>query len=172
MTLLQEDLSGVNKENWQKQAEMFLCLVKKLYKDGFIYIDNQGIAMWKTSNKVIPQGYIDALILLDINFDSKKSSSLRKLALLSLKPNFKTRFLSDIQGNDKFWIRDSFFRVVERQQEYINGNLFVDRQGIVRWKTNNRVIPRECFEHLAYAGVLPRTYFEKNDKYRDKELFI
>ena len=169
--MLQEDLSGINKENWKKQAEQFLDLVDSLYKNSYIYIDNQGIAMWKTSNKVIPQGYIDALVLLNINFDAKRTGQLRKIAFNALKVNFKTSFIRNIQYKDKFWLRDAFSQVVERQQDYITGRLFVDRNGIVRWKSNNRVIPRECFEQLAYSGILPRTYFEKNDKTRQDELW-
>lgn len=170
MTLLQEDLSGINKENWKKQAEQFLELVDLLYKNSYIYIDNQGIAMWKTSNKIIPQGYLDALLILKVDFDYKQTTSLRKMTVCATKNHYKTRFIKDIKSLDKFWKRYSFNQVVERQKDYLNGTLYIDIHGVARWKTNNHVIPRECLEQLAYSGICPRIYFEKNDKFRNKEI--
>ena len=165
MSILYDDYIGKNKENWQRKASEFILIVKKLYDDNIIYLDHTGVALWKTSNKVIPEGYAEALKILGIPFDYKKTVLLRRTGL-NLR-QYKTNFKRDLKSDDIFWRRNAFYEAVKIQQDYIKGVLYLDTHGIARWNTNNRVIPRECLEQLAYSGVCPRIYFDKNDKARE-----
>ena len=81
MSILYDDYIGKNKENWQRKASEFILIVKKLYDDNIIYLDHTGVALWKTSNKVIPDGYAEALKILGIPFDYKKTLLLRRTGL-------------------------------------------------------------------------------------------
>ena len=66
-----------------------------------------------------------------------------------------TRFIMDLTGKyGEYWVNDAKKQIAKRVEEYNNGHLLIDENGVGRWATNGRVIPHDCAEQ-AYCGGLP-----------------
>ena len=171
-----EDLKGQHGPNWQRDAVEQRSVVREWIDKHIIYIDQQGIPMWQMSNKIV---YPELLYII-AEIGNLDDATLKQLLIWSRrysqenKKNYTHRFYKELtvkaqNANELFWRRDAAKHIFKITEDYVNGKLFIDQHGIARWWSNKSVIPRECYEYLAYSNICPRLYFVKNDKEREKE---
>lgn len=64
-----------------------------------------------------------------------------------------TRFEMEISGRlGEFWKQNAEKEIRKMEERQINGEIFFGADGVVRWTSNNRVMPRDCREVLAYSA--------------------
>ena len=68
------------------------------------------------------------------------------LALLERNSKLQPEEIAVLLGSGADLIRDEIRKMEERQ---MNGEIFFGADGVVRWTSNNRVMPKDCREILA-----------------------
>ena len=64
-----------------------------------------------------------------------------------------TRFERDLSGaNGVYWKASAEKEIRKMEERQINGEIFFGADGVVRWKSNNRVMPRDCREILSHTS--------------------
>ena len=64
-----------------------------------------------------------------------------------------TRFEQELSGAlGTFWKRNAEEEIRKMEERQINGKIFFGADGVVRWKSNNRVMPKDCREILAHTA--------------------
>ena len=64
-----------------------------------------------------------------------------------------TRFEQELSGALGNYWRESANKEIRRMEErQINGEIFFGADGVVRWTSNNRVMPADCREVLAHSA--------------------
>lgn len=69
-----------------------------------------------------------------------------------------TRFEQELSGElGAFWKKDAQKRIKDMENSVENGEIILDLDGAIRWKSNERVVPKHCREvlaHSCYRGLL------------------
>ena len=104
-----------------------------------------------------------------------------------------TRFAQELSGAlGDFWKKNAEKEIKKMEERSINGEIHFGADGVVRWNSNGRVMPKDCREilsHTAYRSLYDeeasaaaedeeataaiRAYRErrKNYRYSEEELF-
>lgn len=68
-----------------------------------------------------------------------------------------TRLERELSGqHGEYWRKDALKRIAKMEQDVLDGKVFFGADGVVRWKSNDRVIPsdyREVLAHTAYRDL-------------------
>jgi hypothetical protein len=63
-----------------------------------------------------------------------------------------TRFEQELSGNlGACWKASAEKEIRKMEERQINGEIFFGADGVVRWTSNNRVMPKDCREILSYT---------------------
>ena len=63
-----------------------------------------------------------------------------------------TRFERELNGSlGSFWAENAKKEIRKMEERQINGEIFFGADGVVRWTSNNRVMPRDCREILSHT---------------------
>lgn len=64
-----------------------------------------------------------------------------------------TRFAQELSGAlGEYWKRNAEQEIRKMEERQINGEIFFGADGVVRWNSNGRVMPRDCREILSYTA--------------------
>ena len=64
-----------------------------------------------------------------------------------------TRFERELSGAlGKFWADRAKEEIRKMEEHQINGEIFFGADGVVRWTSNNRVMPKDCREILSHTA--------------------
>ena len=64
-----------------------------------------------------------------------------------------TRFERELNGSlGAYWQKHAQEKIREMEEEQINGEIFFGKDGVVRWTSNNHVMPSDCREILAHTA--------------------
>ena len=68
-----------------------------------------------------------------------------------------TRFARELSGElGAYWKASAEKEIRKMEERQINGEIFFGADGVVRWTSNNRVMPKDCREiisHTAYRDL-------------------
>ena len=68
-----------------------------------------------------------------------------------------TRFERELNGSlGVYWAENAKKEIRKMEERQINGEIFFGADGVVRWTSNNRVMPKDCREiisHTAYRDL-------------------
>ena len=63
-----------------------------------------------------------------------------------------TRFERELNGSlGSYWAENAKKEIRKMEERQINGEIFFGADGVVRWTSNNRVMPRDCREILSHT---------------------
>ena len=63
-----------------------------------------------------------------------------------------TRFEQELSGNlGTFWKKNAEQEIEKMSQRALDGEIFFGADGVCRWKSNNRVLPKDCREVLGHT---------------------
>ena len=63
-----------------------------------------------------------------------------------------TRFERELNGSLGFyWAENAKKEIRKMEERQINGEIFFGADGVVRWTSNNRVMPKDCREILSHT---------------------
>ena len=63
-----------------------------------------------------------------------------------------TRFEKELKGDcGAYWKAAAEKEIRKMEERQINGGIFFGADGVVRWKSNNRVMPNDCREILSHT---------------------
>ena len=63
-----------------------------------------------------------------------------------------TRFERELNGSlGSYWAENAKKEIRKMEERQINGEIFFGADGVVRWTSNNRVMPKDCREVLAHS---------------------
>ena len=63
-----------------------------------------------------------------------------------------TRFERELNGSlGSFWAENAKKEIRKMEERQINGEIFFGADGVVRWTSNNRVMPKDCREILSHT---------------------
>ena len=63
-----------------------------------------------------------------------------------------TRFARELSGElGSYWAENAKKEIRKMEERQINGEIFFGADGVVRWTSNNRVMPKDCREVLAHS---------------------
>ena len=63
-----------------------------------------------------------------------------------------TRFARELSGElGAYWAENAKKEVRKMEERQINGEIFFGADGVVRWMSNNRVMPKDCREILSHT---------------------
>ena len=63
-----------------------------------------------------------------------------------------TRFARELSGElGAYWKASAEKEIRKMEERQINGEIFFGADGVVRWTSNNRVMPKDCREVLAHS---------------------
>ena len=63
-----------------------------------------------------------------------------------------TRFEKELKGDCRaYWKAAAEKEIRKMEERQINGGIFFGADGVVRWKSNNRVMPNDCREILSHT---------------------
>ena len=64
-----------------------------------------------------------------------------------------TRFEQELSGNlGAYWKASAEKEIRKMEERQINGEVFFGADGVVRWTSNNRVMPKDCREILSHTA--------------------
>ena len=64
-----------------------------------------------------------------------------------------TRFERELNGSlGAYWKSSAEKEIRKMEERQINGEIFFGADGVVRWKGNNRVMPKDCREILSHTA--------------------
>ena len=64
-----------------------------------------------------------------------------------------TRFEQELSGAlGAFWKKNAEQEIRKMEERQMNGEIFFGVDGVVRWKSNKHVMPRECREILSHTA--------------------
>ncbi len=178
-SFLYKDYKGENGPNWQRDIKQQLRFVQQMIGEHIlIYDDEAEMFIWSRSKKPI---YPELIPLVHIAYAKqgndaffKDKDALKKQYTQSFqvstrhKDEFNTGFLGDLLSDNVFWRRQSAAKVFEMVQSFYMAKVFFEN-GVAKWSSNNNVIPRDCYEPLAYSNVLSKVYLSKNTDARREE---
>ncbi|MBP3802518.1 MAG: hypothetical protein J6I76_01285 [Oribacterium sp.] len=68
-----------------------------------------------------------------------------------------TRFERELSGSlGEFWKKNAKQEIRKMEERQLGGEIFFGADGVVRWTSNNRVMPKDCCEilsHTAYRNL-------------------
>ena len=63
-----------------------------------------------------------------------------------------TRFERELNGSlGSYWAENAKKEIRKMEERQINGEIFFGADGVVRWTSNNRVMPKDCREILSHT---------------------
>ena len=63
-----------------------------------------------------------------------------------------TRFERELAGElGNYWAENAKKEIRKMEERQINGEIFFGADGVVRWTSNNRVMPKDCREILSHT---------------------
>ena len=63
-----------------------------------------------------------------------------------------TRFERELNGSlGSYWAENAKKEIRTMEERQINGEIFFGADGVVRWTSNNRVMPKDCREILSHT---------------------
>ena len=63
-----------------------------------------------------------------------------------------TRFERELNGSlGVYWAENAKKEIRKMEERQINGEIFFGADGVVRWTSNNRVMPKDCREILSHT---------------------
>ena len=63
-----------------------------------------------------------------------------------------TRFARELSGElGAYWTENAKKEIRKMEERQINGEIFFGADGVVRWTSNNRVMPKDCREILSHT---------------------
>lgn len=63
-----------------------------------------------------------------------------------------TRFERELNGSlGVYWAENAKKEIRKMEERQMNGEIFFGADGVVRWKSNNRVMPKDCREILSHT---------------------
>jgi len=63
-----------------------------------------------------------------------------------------TRFERELNGSlGSYWTENAKKEIRKMEERQINGEIFFGADGVVRWTSNNRVMPKDCREILSHT---------------------
>lgn len=63
-----------------------------------------------------------------------------------------TRFERELNGSlGSYWAESAKKEIRKMEERQINGEIFFGADGVVRWTSNNRVMPKDCREILSHT---------------------
>lgn len=71
------------------------------------------------------------------------------------------------EPNNHYWQRSAEKEVAKMVEQYKNGELLIDENGVATWASNGNAIPEECVEKAVYGGLAINV--ELTRKVRDKQ---
>lgn len=64
-----------------------------------------------------------------------------------------TRFERELNGSlGVYWVENAKKEIRKMEERQINGEIFFGADGVVRWTSNNRVMPKDCREILSHTA--------------------
>ena len=64
-----------------------------------------------------------------------------------------TRFERELNGSlGSYWAENAKKEIRKMEERQINGEIFFGADGVVRWTSNNRVMPKDCREILSHTA--------------------
>ena len=64
-----------------------------------------------------------------------------------------TRFEQELSGNlGAYWKASAEKEIRKMEERQMNGEIFFGADGVVRWTSNNRVMPKDCREILSHTA--------------------
>ena len=64
-----------------------------------------------------------------------------------------TRFARELSGElGAYWKASAEKEIRKMEERQINGEIFFGADGVVRWTSNNRVMPKDCREILSHTA--------------------
>ena len=178
-SFLIKDYKGENGPNWQRDVKEQVGFVKRLLQERTIIYDiDKDIFIWSRSKKPI---YPELIPLVQIAFSQATGNDLFKdkdfvksqytqsfQVSMRHQDEFQTTFLRDLLNEQVFWRRTASKKIFDVVKSYLTAELYVE-DGVARWSSNKSIIPRDCYESLAYSNVLSKVYLSKNNDARKGE---
>ena len=66
-----------------------------------------------------------------------------------------TRFERELSGSlGAYWKASAEKEIRKMEERQINGEIFFGADGVVRWTSNNRVMPKDCREILSHTAYI------------------
>lgn len=71
------------------------------------------------------------------------------------------------EPNNHYWQKSAEKEVAKMVEQYKNGELLIDENGVATWASNGNAIPEECVEKAVYGGLAINV--ELTRKVRDEQ---
>ena len=178
-SFLIKDYKGENGPNWQRDAKIQVDFIMRLLKERTIIYDiTTELFIWSTSRKPIYPELIPLVqtalrntsgneLFGDKEFVKSQYTQSFQVSMRH-KDEFQTTFLRDLFSEQVFWRRNGSKKVFDMVKSYVTAELYIEG-GVARWATNHSIIPRDCYEPLAYSNILSKVYLSKNNDARKLE---